>query len=86
MEKFPKLTDQQVTLLRADVNSGIVLDENYVYATKQEQTVYTIFRNVDEALEVAKSIVLERQNVEYGIYGVDEKIILNITPKNVENY
>lgn len=86
MEKFPELRDQQVVLLRADINTGIVLDENYVYATNQKQTVYTIFENVDEALKVAKRIVLERQNVECGIYGIDEKIILNITPKNVENY
>lgn len=86
MEKFPELRDQQVVLLRADINTGIVLDENYMFATNQKQTVYAIFENADEALEVAKCIVLERENVECGIYGIDEKIIFNITSKNVENY
>ncbi len=33
MEKFPHLKNEQVALLRADINTGIVLDKDYIYAT-----------------------------------------------------
>ena len=48
--------------------------------------MYTIFSDADEALEVAKHIVQEKRNVECGIYGIDQKIILSITPDNAGKY
>ena len=78
MEKFPQLNGDQVALLRAEVNTGIILDENYIYATKEEKKVYTVFESLEKAIEFAKTITQGRPNVEYGIYGEGEVFLFNV--------
>ncbi|KIO76014.1 hypothetical protein TH53_17505 [Pedobacter lusitanus] len=61
MEKFPQLKDRQVALLRADINTGIVLDRNYIYATTSDQEVYTVFDDINSAIRSAKAIIAEKK-------------------------
>ena len=67
MEEFPLLKNKQVALLRADINTGTVLDKNYIYATTPDQEVFVVFDNMDLAIEFAKSIIMERNDVECGV-------------------
>lgn len=41
-------------------------------------------RNKDDAIKFAKSIVLERKNVECGIYNINQKMIFNVDVRNVD--
>lgn len=54
---FPVQTVTQVVLSRAYINTGIVLDENLLYATDLSQIVYTIYPDLETAIEAAKFIV-----------------------------
>ncbi|PTS92526.1 hypothetical protein DBR11_26730 [Pedobacter sp. HMWF019] len=84
MKEFPKLIGEQVVLLRVDINTGIVLDDNYNYSINPNDRVYIVFANKDEALKIAKTIVLERNNVECGLYDLNQKMIFNVTINNVD--
>jgi hypothetical protein len=86
MEKFPLLKNGQVALLRADINTGIVLDKNYVYATTPDQEVYVVFDNIDLAIEFAKLIIMERNDIECGIYGNDPVALLTLNRYNISSY
>lgn len=82
MEKFPQLKDRQVALLRADINTGIVLDKNYIYSTTSDQEVYAVFDDIDSA----KAIIAERKDIECVIYGNDPVAVLILTRDNVDLY
>lgn len=84
MKEFPKLIGEQIALLKADVNTGVVLDDNYNYSINPNDRVYVVFANKDEALKIAKTIVLERKNVECGLYDLNQKMIFNVTINNVD--
>lgn len=86
MEEFPLLKNKQVALLRADINTGIVLDKNYIYATTPNQEVYAVFDNIDLAIEFAKSIIIEQNDVECGIYGNDPVAFLTLNRYNISSY
>jgi len=86
MEKFPLLKNGQVALLRADINTGIVLDKNYVYATTPDQEVYVVFDNIDLAIEFSKLIIMERNDIECGIYGNDPVALLTLNRYNISSY
>lgn len=86
MEKSPKLEGEQVALLRADINTGIVLDKNYVYATTPDQEVYVVFDNIESAIKFAKIIISERNEIECGIHGQDPVAFLILNRYNIDSY
>jgi hypothetical protein len=86
LEKFPGLKSGQVALMRADINTGIVLDDQYHYATTPMQHVYTVYASSEEGLRSAKAIVIERGNVECVLYDEGEKLLYYITPQNVDSH
>jgi hypothetical protein len=86
MEKFPHLKKGQVSLIRADFNTGHILDDNFVIVNEPKQKVHTIFANTEEALNYARSIIVKTPSVECIIQGADEQMIHYITPKNIQNF
>jgi hypothetical protein len=80
MEPFPKLEIGQVALMRAENQTGHVLDEQFLLATKDEQKVYTVFNSAEEALINAKSIVFLEKKIEYIVYDRNQKVLYYITP------
>ena len=78
MQKFPDLKSNQVTLLRAEIATGHVVDENFKLANNDDQTVYTVFESEKEALNTAKKIVTEKKNIECIIYNANEKILYQL--------
>jgi hypothetical protein len=74
-ENFPELQDQQVVLSRAETKTGIVLDEEFNYATNSQQRIYTIYLNIVDGISAAKLIVKEREDTECYIHDKDEKLL-----------
>lgn len=68
---FSKMIEEQVILSRADVNTGIVLDEGFLYATDPSQTVYTVYPDLKTAISAAESIIKNRPEVECYIHNKD---------------
>ena len=85
LEGFPKLKKDQVALMRVENSTGIVLDDYLKWATAKTQKVYTIYDNVQDALNTAKLIVQQKENVECIIYEVNEKMLYMITPQNINS-
>ena len=75
MEKFPGLREGQVALRRAELSTGIILDENYVYAVRDDQKVYSVFNDIDTALKIAQQIIAERNNIECVVCGQNGIVI-----------
>lgn len=75
MQEFPKLQINQVALMRADKNTGIVIDENFDFALRKDQKVYSVYNSYEEALTYANRISSERINVEIVIYDHNKEVI-----------
>jgi len=72
---FPVLTVTQVVLSRAYINTGIVLDENLLYATDLSQIVYTIYPDLETAIEAAKFIIKNKPTIECYIHNKDNVLL-----------
>ena len=83
MEKFPELKNGHVALLRAEFQTGTVLDEQFNPIISNSQKVYSIFKHKDEALQTAKTLMAQNANIECVIYGKDEEVLLYLTPQNI---
>lgn len=81
MEDFPKLAFNEVALMRADVYTGHILDEEFNLVLDNAQSVYTIFHDIKLAQEYAEYTLSIRKNVEFIVYGKDNEVILYLRPK-----
>lgn len=79
MERFPIVNINQIVLVRADFQTGQILDEDFELATKNTQVVYSIFESLSHAKTYAIEITKER-NVECILYNSEKKVIDYITP------
>lgn len=68
MIRFPEITDTQYMLLRAEVNTGHVLDEKFNLAVNDYQKVIDVFDDLDSAISAGKKIRDCRADVEVMIY------------------
>jgi thymidine phosphorylase len=85
-EPFPFLLDAQVALIRAEYNTGIVVDKNYARAMGGNQQVYTVYSNSDEALQAAIDIVHSHPHIECCIQRVGEELVHYVHQNNVNDY
>jgi len=69
--------------MRADVMKGYILDENFIFATTDNQSVFTVMNSLEEALELANQILSERNDVECIIYGKDKAVLSFLRPKEL---
>jgi len=79
IQKFPEVKKSQVAIVRVDVNTGHILDDQFNLATNINQKVYTIFEDIDSAIRFAKSIVQERRDIECNLYGEQMKFLQRIS-------
>ena len=75
---FPKLSIKQVALIRAECNTGIILDENFRRHISAQQTFYSVFETYENALKYIKSISMK--DVEFTIYNQNRQILLYHNP------
>ncbi len=80
MQKFPKLIDNQVALLRADARTGQVLDEAFKVVAGDEQKVYTVLNSYYEAVRFATAAMEVEKSVEFVIYGKNEETLFYLSP------
>ena len=83
MENFPPLQGNEVALLRAKVETGNVLNENYELAINDSQKVYTIFEDVTTALLVAQEVIKGDKSIECVIYDKDRAVLHYLTVENL---
>lgn len=84
-EPFPSLLDTQVALIRAEYNTGIVVDKNYAKAMGDNQQVYTVYSNTDQALKAAIDIVHSHPHIECCIQRVGEELVYYVHLNNVND-
>ena len=82
-EKFPDIQNLQVALLRADINTGHVLDENFNLAINGNQKVFSVFDVIDCAIDFAKSIISNKKDIECNLYAQEMKFLRSITYKDL---
>lgn len=71
--EFPNLTHKQVALIRAEKNTGIVLDENYKRHISDLQVFYSLFDTYEEAKQYI--VDASKEDVEYVIYGKNKEVL-----------
>lgn len=85
MESIPSLQENQVALMRSELATGHVLDERFKLAVNTCQNVYTIFPSIEEAVSYAKTIMIERKDIEVVIYGANHEALKYLTPQNINS-
>lgn len=86
LKKFPVVNDSEVVLLRAELNTGYVLDNKFERDIREEQTSFTVFGSVDEAFRYAKSLVELRKDVEFWIYNKQEEVVGYVSTNEVKDF
>ena len=85
MKKFPEIKDEQVVLLRAEFNTGHVLDEQFNLVISDNQKAYTVLNSVEEAIVFAKEILAEKENqIEYVIYNRNQEVLHYFNPFRIK--
>lgn len=85
-DSFPNIEDGMAVLLRAEIATGIVLDEFNNRAIKPEQNEYTICQSTESALELAKNIVELNNGIECYIYNSKNEVKYKITIYDIEKF
>lgn len=75
MEEFPKLRNGQFALLRADRNTGHVLDIDFKLKVDEGQKVYSIFDSLDEAISFGKQLTVLNTQIEFVIYSRTQEAV-----------
>lgn len=78
MNNFPKIESQQVALLYADRNTGIILNENLKYNLNSNEFEFIIFNSKIEADIFCKEIVELNPNIECNMYNYKKEHICRI--------
>ena len=68
MTKFPELKSTEVALVRADNNTGIVLDVDYKIYINVNQIKYSIFDSIESAITHINENKKTHKNMEFVIY------------------
>jgi hypothetical protein len=77
---FPILNGNQVAMIRNDLYTGIVVDINMEWATKEEQEILTIYDLIDGAISDANLIVEKYDHIECSIFDKDRNRLRLIQP------
>jgi hypothetical protein len=80
MEIFPMLKENQVAVMRALISTGHIVDEKFNVAVNDSQKVFTIYESFDDALSNVHLMLATRNDIEYVIYGDNEKLLKYCSP------
>ena len=76
MQKFPKIEEGQVALVRADPMTGHVLDDSFsLYLNDSNQNIYTVFEILQAAKEYANEFLNRTNEFEFAIYDYQNNCI-----------
>jgi hypothetical protein len=71
---FPQLSENEVALVRAEKNTGIIVDDKFERHVSENQVYYSVFENYEAAFLYINSI--SRKDTEYIIYGKNQEVLL----------
>lgn len=80
-QPFPSVRNTQVVLLRNDLYTGIVKDINMDNAITEDQEIWTVYDDLETAVNVAKKIVGEFDFMECMIFDKNKKLLQEIHPE-----
>lgn len=80
MIEFPTIKKSEVVVLRAEVSTGHVLNENFHLALPNDPSVYTVFSDEFAAVEYVRGVLKSRDDVEFVVYGSDKNVLHYISP------
>jgi hypothetical protein len=76
MDKFPNIDNSKVVVIRADYNTGKVLDSDFKRVNSESKEIYTVFDSLDMAIIYCESMLIKhKQKVEFVIYDNYEKAL-----------
>ena len=77
---FPKISASQVALLRVDSNTGIVLDGKFKFYLSEDQTVYSIFDNYNDAMNYVELCIKPKRTIDATLYDSLENVLYYYDP------
>ncbi|WP_207513117.1 hypothetical protein [Longitalea luteola] len=72
--RFPQLSEKEVALVRAEKNTGIIVDDKFERHISESQVYYSVFESYEAALQYINSI--SRKDIEFIIYGKNQEVLL----------
>jgi hypothetical protein len=75
MENFPQIRENEFALMFADRNTGILLDEKFMWNFHMDKKVYKIFNSFEKVKEYVEPIISSRSDIDYVVYDCDENVI-----------
>ena len=74
--KFPNLDSNQFAVIMADSHTGVILNVNHeVYKSDSNDSMYTVFENIDSAKDFIKDIAMINDRIEFIIYDYKQKTV-----------
>jgi hypothetical protein len=73
LEEFPQLLNNQVTLIRAEKATGIILDDQFKRHVSYEQVCYSVFENRELAMKYIDQC--QRTDVEFTLFGRNHELL-----------
>ena len=80
IQSFPMISGTQVVMVRDEIATGFVVDNDFNFIDNDEQEVFTIFEDINLAVDEANRIVKQHDYIECLIYDKDNKLIKHIAP------
>lgn len=78
IEEFPKIDNTKVVVIRADYNTGKVLDIDFKRVSSESKEIYTVFDSFNEAVSYCESMLKKKDKVEFVIYDNFQKVLRHI--------
>jgi hypothetical protein len=70
---FTQLFEKEVALVRAEKNTGIIVDDIFERHASENQVFYSVFESFESAIQYINSI--SRKDIEYIIYGKNQEVL-----------
>jgi hypothetical protein len=80
MGQFPNLNGNQIAVLWADLSTGRILDGNYKYAISGDPSAYSIYDDINDAVEYAEKVLADRDNIECWMHDRNEHVVKYLRP------
>lgn len=85
--KYPTLKEDEVAVLMANCETGIVLDVKFnIYQNNLEiQDVYSVFKNFQQAKEFINRISEKHHKIEFIIYNSKQELLEFVKAKFIDS-
>lgn len=78
LDNFPQLSNEQVALMRAAKATGVILDEDFKTLISDEQKMFTVFENLQQAKMYIDKILILRDDVDLTVFDKDQTMLVFI--------